>query len=84
MNRPDLIWERLGMRNILRKWFPSPQHASILTTTSRVLGEFVSGKIFIMFNKNLSLYITNHNQILKNKSNFSQFRLSVNIYKILF
>ena len=44
-NRPDLIWERLGMGNILRKWFPTLEPQSLLKQTVLVLGEYISGQL---------------------------------------
>ena len=44
LNRPDLLWERLGMGNILRKWFPTLEPQSVLKQTVLVLGEYISGQ----------------------------------------
>ena len=45
LNRPDLLWERLGMGNILRKWFPTLEPQSVLKQTVLVLGEYISGQL---------------------------------------
>ena len=47
-NRPDLIWERLGMGNILRKWFPTLEPQSLLKQTVLVLGEYISGQLNLL------------------------------------